>query len=487
MSVIVTQGNKKIGLVKGSPERVRELLLHIPDDYDKVCADLASRGLRVLALAVRDQFGEVPADSREEIEKPKTFKFAGFVTFSYSIKPYTNRSIESLQVSGHRCVMVTGDHLLTAIHVAKQVGILKDPGYVVVRGLDSLTELTGKILCVEGDPSAVISAGLADRVAVWARATPQHKQDIVAGLSLGGKFCLFCGDGTNDVVALKQAAVGVALMTTSSPTTQSTISQKLRNTGIVGDSSLPAKPGDASIAAPFAYRGDTIRCVPLLVRSGRAALALMIQNYKILAVNSLITAFCLSVLTLRGVKLGDSQTAVEALLLSVLSFMFSRFPPAKSLPVDNGKFRPVKSVFQLSVMVSIFGQALLHLVLLAYGQFIVTPTDLGVIELDKKFEPNIGNTVAFLQLWSAHLSSTIANFEGPPSLPSLTSSRPVIVLIIGMVSTILLLAGGLLPGDLLELVDIEPAIAQDLVKLVLTHIGGGLLIGVGIRKFLERP
>jgi cation-transporting ATPase 13A1 len=382
--------------------------------------------------------------------------------------------------------MVTGDHLLTAIHVAKQVGILKDPDYVVVRGVDGLTENRGKILCVEGDPSAVISAGLADRVAVWARATPQHKQDIVAGLSLGKKLCLFCGDGTNDVAALKQAGVGVALMT-SSPTTQSAISQKLRKTGIVGDSSLPAKPGDASIAAPFAYHGDTIRCVPLLVRSGRAALALMIQNYKILAVNSLITAFCLSVLTLRGVKLGDSQTAVEALLLSILSFMFSRCPPAKSLPVDNGKFKPVKSVFQSSVMVSIFGQALLHLVLLAYGQFMVTPTDSALIDLDKKFEPNIGNTVAFLQLWSAHLSSTIANFEGPPSLPSLSSSHPVMVLIIGMISTILLLAGGLLPGDLLELVDIEPAIAQDLVKLVLAHIGGGLLIGVGIRKFLERP
>jgi len=290
------------------------------------------------------------------------------------------------------------------------------------------------------------------------------------------------------VAALKEASVGISLMTSAGRSGKSSIVQKLKNSGIIAEqSTLPSKPGDASIAAPFAYRGDTIRCVPLVIRSGRAALALVIQNYKILAVNSLITAFCLSVLTIRGVKLGDTQTAIEALFLSVLSFMFSRFPPAKTLPTDNGQFRPVCSVFQPSVMVSIFGQALLHLGLLTYGQFHVTPTDMSNVDLDEKFEPSIANTCAFLQLWAAHLSSTIANFEGPPSLPALTSSRPVIVLIVGMVGTIFLLASGLLPGDFLELVPIDPIVSESIVKLLAGHLIGGIAIGFSIRKFLERP
>ena len=492
MSVIVTNGEgKSLVLVKGSPERVRELLAEVPADYDKTCSEMAGKGLRVLALAVREKLEVAPLLDRMEVEKDLSLKFVGFVTFSYSIKPYTIRSIESLQQSGHRCVMVTGDHFLTAIHVAKQVGILKDDSYSVVRSTDDIGKIIvgEKMFCVEGDPGRVVSAGLAERVAVWARATPKDKQTIVASLSEGGKFSLFCGDGTNDVAALKQASVGIALMCSSgSSSGQSGVVKKLKNSGIVaGDSSLPSKPGDASIAAPFAYRGDTIRCVPLLIRSGRAALALVVQNYKILAVNSLITAFCLSVLTLRGVKLGDTQTAIEALFLSLLSFMISRSPPAKSLPTDNGKFKPVCSVFQLSVMVSIFGQAFLHLGLLAYGQFVLTPVELTSVDLDKKFEPSIPNTVAFLQLWAAHLSSSIANFEGPPSLPSLNSSRPVVVLIVGMAMTIFLLASGLLPGDFLELVDLDTLVSIDLMKLLVGHLVGGVAIGYSIRKFFERP
>jgi cation-transporting ATPase 13A1 len=261
----------------------------------------------------------------------------------------------------------------------------------------------------------------------------------------------------------------------------------LRNSGIVSeDSTLPAKPGDASIAAPFVYRGDTIRCVTLLVRSGRAALALVIQMYKILAVNSLITAFSLSVMTLRGVKLGDSQTAVEAVLMSIVSFMFSRFPPAKNLPTGT-KFQPVSSVFRPSVMMSIFGQSLLHLALLAHGQFQLLDQTVETIDLDAKFSPSLANTIAFLQLWSAHLSSMVANFEGPPSLPSLQSSRPVVVLVGSMIITILLLSSGLLSGDFLELVEIENEVAMKLVMLVLGHIAGGICIGVGIRNFFERP
>jgi cation-transporting ATPase 13A1 len=482
MSVIATKSGSSLVLCKGSPESIRGLLTHVPPDYDKQCAVIASQGFRVIAMAVRVKNSDsIPL--RETVETRQTFEFSGFACFSYSIKPWTIRSIDSLSSSGHRCVMITGDHLLTAIHVAKQVRIIQNDHFEIFQSLDNF--LGDKPLCVEGDPSAVITAGQADRVSVWARATPAHKKKIVEALSRGDDLCLFCGDGTNDVAALKQAAVGIAVMSsTSQDTSGSAVVKKLKNSGIVSDvSSLPSRPGDASIAAPFTYKGDTIRCVPLLVRSGRAALALIIQMYKILAVNSLITAFCLSVLTLKGIKLGDTQTAIEALVMSVISFMFSRFPPSKNLPQET--FKPVYSVFQTSVVVSIFAQAGLHLILLAYGQFGLSRiVDTNV---DEKFEPSLANTVAFLQLSAAHLSSMIANFEGPPSLPSIFASRPVMVLVLLVTTCLVLFASGLLPGDMIELVHIEPSMGMEIVQLVIAHLLGGVGIGYSIRIFFERP
>lgn len=64
--------------------------------------------------------------------------------------------------------------------------------------------------------------------------------------------------------------------------------------------------GTASIASPFTYKGDSIRCITPILRLGSATLATVMMMYKTMAINSLITAFSLSVLVLDGVKLGDA-------------------------------------------------------------------------------------------------------------------------------------------------------------------------------------
>jgi cation-transporting ATPase 13A1 len=400
--------------------------------------------------------------------------------------------------------MITGDHLLTAIHVAKQVFILPSGNadhQIITRDMsrEEICKVSASnYLCVEGDPTNVIACGLSKKVAVWARASPSDKRAIVA--SIDG-MTLFCGDGTNDVAALKEAKVGIALMETFQASGRSAnlidklvkggIVSRSRNNGVTADdtdmSALIAKPGDASIAAPFAYRGDTIRCVSLLIRSGRASLALVIQMYKILAVNSLITAFSLSVLTLRGVKLGDTQTAIEALVMSLLSFMMSRFPPAKQLP--SGEFKPVFSVFKMSVLITIYAQACAHLILVWYGQTVVLDDSTPLTDIDAKFSPSLPNTLAFIQLFSAHLSSSIANFEGPPSLPSIKTSRPVMVLIVVSLLLLVFMSSNGIPelSETLELVDVPETSINTVLGLVFAHLIGGIAIGWGIRQFFERP
>jgi len=492
MSVVVelSTTKKRILLTKGSPESIFSLIDDLSGEkrewYMRTCESLASRGLRVLALAIRR---DISVFDRKSVES--NLEFVGFSTFSYSIKPDTVRTIHALSQSGHRCVMITGDHLLTAMHVGKQVGITGDE--VISKNLsrEEIVEIArGKRqLCVDGDPRLVIACGLANRVAIWARASPNDKKEIVAALGRDNGMVMFCGDGTNDVAALKEAAVGIALMEQLAPSTSPatrTVSNRLVRRGIVSPedtsdmSALIAKPGDASIAAPFAYRGNTIRCVSLLIRSGRASLALVIQMYKILAVNSLITAFCLSVLTLRGIKLGDVQTAVEAFIMSILSFLMSRFPPSKVLPPAT--FVPVVSVFKRSVLFSIFAQATVHLVLLAYGQSILPPVG-GDIDLDSKFTRSLANTIAFIQLFCAHLSSSIANFEGPPSLPNLTSSKPVVTVIgIASIALLLVTTGGLPElSDALELVEIPEELMMHVLFLVTGHLVGGWIIGARIK------
>lgn len=75
----------------------------------------------------------------------------------------------------------------------------------------------------------------------------------------------------------------------------------------LGDQPPVIKLGDASIASPFTHTGDTIKGVLTVLRCGRVTLSVVMQMYKIMAINSLISAFGLSVLTLQGVKFGDMQ------------------------------------------------------------------------------------------------------------------------------------------------------------------------------------
>ena len=468
MSVVASTGHTKHLFLKGSPESVAQCLRVVPDGYHEKSRELAGKGLRVLALAERSCEMDDGLARREEAES--NCRFVGFAAFNYTIKPGTVRTISALQNCGYKCVMITGDHPLTALHVAKQVGILTSADMPILDGV-SVEDLDGSSeLCVSGDPTPAIAGGLTSRVVVWARASPEHKRQIVQALNSEGRVCLFCGDGTNDVPALKEAAVGIALMARGS-------SGSVGSNGRQVDESLTSLVSShASIAAPFAYRGDsTIKCLSLLVRSGRASLALVIQMYKILAVNSLITAFCLSILTIRGVKLGDTQTVVEALFMSVLSFLVSRVPPAKSLP--SKPTSPTVSVFEPAVLASIFLQALLHVALMWLGQPATLPDPSFI---DSKFEPSPSNSAAFIQLFAAHLVASVANFEGPPSLPTLPRVvKQMVVVGLGILG---LVCSELIPS-LNEFLELAPNAGGGRVGLlVIAHCLGGWFIARIVRK-----
>jgi Ca2+-transporting ATPase len=160
--------------------------------------EMAGEALRVIGLAYRDYPAGSPMPSIEEAEKDLTF-----VGLAGMIDPPREEAKEAIVVAKHagiRPVMLTGDHVLTARAIAKQVGILEHetPNSVLVGAyIDELSE--------EQLDSIV------DEIRVCARVSPQHKTRIAQTLKRKGHIVAMTGDGVNDAPALKAADIGIAM------------------------------------------------------------------------------------------------------------------------------------------------------------------------------------------------------------------------------------------------------------------------------------
>ncbi|KAJ6011003.1 ATPase P-type K/Mg/Cd/Cu/Zn/Na/Ca/Na/H-transporter [Penicillium sp. IBT 35674x] len=234
--------------VKGAPETINSMLVNTPPNYEETYKYFTRNGARVLALAYKYlsseselSQGRVNNYVREEIESELIF--AGFLVLQCPLKDDAIKSVRMLNESSHRVVMITGDNPLTACHVARQVEIvdrevliLDAPEHdtsgtkIVWRTIDDKlnTEvdptkpldpeiLKNKDICITGYALAKFKdqkalPDLLRHTWVYARVSPKQKEDILLGLKDAGYTTLMCGDGTNDVGALKQAHVGVALL-----------------------------------------------------------------------------------------------------------------------------------------------------------------------------------------------------------------------------------------------------------------------------------
>lgn len=424
MSVVASlPGKRSIVTVKGAPEVIKELLTRCPEGYDQAYQNYANSGARVLALAhkaLHQSLGHETAKhlKREEVESK--LSFAGFIVFRCPMKPDSKKAIRSLMRSGHRVIMITGDNALTAIHTAvtlelttpdvclvDAVGgklVYVDPVAQSDVQLDSERHRNSP-LAITGDALDLLTKSdpqmLFDRITVFARASPSQKEEILAAYKKRGLVTLMCGDGTNDVGALKQAHIGVALLD-GKPEDLDKILKGMREQALAkqkAEMEASAKAwrdglnaararagqapveeettaalqqlsqafnqeqegptfrlGDASVAAPFSSRISTIESVCNIVRQGRCTLVTTIQMYKILAVNSLISAYSLSVLHLQGIRYGDFQVTITGLLLASCFMFLTKAQPIKKLSTD----RPQSNIFNPYLLLSVVGQFALH-------------------------------------------------------------------------------------------------------------------------------
>lgn len=228
-----------ISAVKGAPETIKPMLSNPPDKYDEVYLELSRRGARVLALGYRKLGGfsnqEVRELTREDIEKD--LDFAGFVIITCPLKTDSKNAIKEIINASHRVVMITGDNPLTACHVAKELSFTRSQEIAVLTQnekdvwtwdtidqkvkLDVMDEkaVADYDLCITGDGLSYLQEHdnkflyeILPHVTVFARFVPKQKEFVVTALKNLGYTTLMCGDGTNDVGALKHADVGVAIL-----------------------------------------------------------------------------------------------------------------------------------------------------------------------------------------------------------------------------------------------------------------------------------
>jgi Ca2+-transporting ATPase len=154
---------------------------------------LIQDGLRVVGLAFRSL--SAPPQNPDQLEQDLIF--IGLVGMSDPARPQAREAVLTCKSAGIRPVMITGDHPLTAHHMARELGIVIG---------DEL--LTGEALCQLSEDRLVDSV---DNISVYARVSPQQKFEIVQALQKRGHIIAMTGDGMNDAPALKKANIGIAM------------------------------------------------------------------------------------------------------------------------------------------------------------------------------------------------------------------------------------------------------------------------------------
>jgi len=195
--------------VKGAPERILAACSHHVVDgerkplseYDRRQylfrnQELATRALRVIGLAVREFQGNLPPLKEETLETDLTF--LGLAGMMDAPRSDAIEAIRRCKNAGIRVVMITGDHKLTAMAVAREMGILGEADRA----------LTGEELEKMSDEELVREV---THIRVYARVAPEHKMRIVDAWKKAGHIVAMTGDGVNDAPALKRSNLGVAM------------------------------------------------------------------------------------------------------------------------------------------------------------------------------------------------------------------------------------------------------------------------------------
>ncbi|KAI0093395.1 Ca-transporting ATPase [Irpex rosettiformis] len=366
--------------VKGAPEVMKEICDHssFPDDYEDLLAYYTKRGYRVIAMAGKSIEGLtwLKAQKMKREQAESGLNFLGLIIFENKLKPGTTPAIQALRAAHLGCRMITGDNPLTAVSVARECGLVSAAAHIFsptfIRGgpevptsklewscmdepgwsLDSYSlrpltppahhtvesnrvEYQDYALAISGDvfrwminhaPSETLQRMLV-KTQIFARMSPDEKNEVVERLQGLGYTVLMCGDGANDCAALKAADVGLSL-----------------------------SEAEASVAAPFTSRTPDISCVLEVIKEGRAALVTSFSCFKYMALYSLIQFTTITLLYSFASSLGDFQFLyIDLFIIIPIAVTMGRTLPFSRIYPKG----PTASLVSKKVLSSILGQVVI--------------------------------------------------------------------------------------------------------------------------------
>lgn len=218
MSTVHNGPDGIVQYTKGAPDEVLKRCTHILADGKKVPITddmrkeilgqnkaMADKALRVLCAAYRDWEGAPESSDPEYLEKELCY--IGLTGMIDPVRPEVKAAIEKCRGAGIRPVMITGDHIDTAVAIATELGIISDKSQAITgAALDSMSD-----------------EELAEHItdySVYARVQPEHKVRIVKAWQSRGKITAMTGDGVNDAPSIKNADIGVGMGITGTDVTK---------------------------------------------------------------------------------------------------------------------------------------------------------------------------------------------------------------------------------------------------------------------------
>ena len=197
MSTVNRIDGQNIVIVKGAFDMMAQRCIQGDlDTAKRITEEMSSSALRVLAVAYK-KIDEVP-DSPTSDELENGLTFLGLVGMIDPPRPEAKEAVATCRKAGIKPVMITGDHVVTASAIAKELGILQPSDRAITGSeLDAMTDS-------QLDEQV-------ENIAVYARVSPENKIRIVKAWQRKGQVVSMTGDGVNDAPALKAADIGCAM------------------------------------------------------------------------------------------------------------------------------------------------------------------------------------------------------------------------------------------------------------------------------------
>ncbi|XP_001865950.2 probable cation-transporting ATPase 13A3 [Culex quinquefasciatus] len=404
---------------KGSPEMISSLCKpeSIPEDFTSKLGFYAQQGYRIIAIAYKSldkkmNYSKVQKVSREKIESD--LQFLGFVILENRLKTDTEEVIESLNAANIRCIMVTGDNLLTAASVAHDCGMVM-PGQSLVTVTAHVDksgsnkyflsyDITGQPQLTQSDiindnsvsdekrngnytlmtqSNSVSSCETIDTCTLSTQVSAFEKEAHRITIEGEGEKTIAAGKGGSFRFALtgktwaiiKEHFVDLVptiitfgtVFARMSPDQKQHLISDLQNLGyyvaMCGDGAndcgalkaahtgISLSEAESSVASPFTSKNPTIACVPKVIKEGRAALVTSFGIFKYMAAYSLVQFASVLILYSIDSNLTDLEFLyIDLFIISVTAFFFGK---TSSYDGPLVKQTPSNSLISLSPLLSL--------------------------------------------------------------------------------------------------------------------------------------